>query len=61
LTLVEKTHDILNNIQKKQVSEVLIALKKELLAKERPEDVAITLQKKRRLLFPLEDEAGEDS
>lgn len=49
------------NIQKKQVSEVLIALKKELLAKERPEDVAITLQKKRRLLFPLEDEAGEDS
>lgn len=46
--------------QKGTVSEVLIALKTELLSGENPEDVALTLQKKRRLLFPTDNEQMEE-
>lgn len=47
--------------QKKKVSEVLVALKTELLAGENPEDVAETLQKKRQQLFPTEEEQKRKS
>ena len=46
--------------QKKSVSEMLVALKIELLAGENPEDVAKTLQRKRRQLFPIEKEEGRE-
>lgn len=46
--------------QKRTVSEVLIALKTELLAGENPEDVALTLQKNRRQLFPTSEEQMEE-
>jgi len=46
--------------QKRTVSELLIALKTELLAGENPEDVALTLQKKRRQLFPTSEEQMEE-
>ncbi|MBS3802332.1 MAG: metallophosphoesterase [Candidatus Thermoplasmatota archaeon] len=47
--------------KKKQVAEILFALKTELLSNENPEDVAKTLQKKRRQFFPTESEQVEDS
>jgi DNA repair protein SbcD/Mre11 len=46
--------------QKRTVSELLIALKTELLAGENPEDVALTLQKNRRQLFPTSEEQMEE-
>lgn len=46
--------------EKKEVASVLVALKTELLADENPEDVAKTLQDKRKSLFPSEDEQRSD-
>ncbi len=46
--------------EKKNIAEVLIALKTELLANESPEDIAETLQKKRKTLFPTDDESVEE-
>ena len=45
--------------QKQHVSDVLVELKKELLAGENPEDIAETIQKKRKQLFPIEEEKGK--
>jgi len=42
--------------QKQHVSNILVGLKKELLAGENPEDIAATIQKKRKQLFPTEQE-----
>jgi len=44
------------NNEKHGVSEILVALKTELLSRENPEDIAKTLQKKRQQLFPTEQE-----
>ncbi len=46
--------------EKNHVANVLLALKSELLAGENIEDVAETLQKKRKELFPIDDERMED-
>jgi len=48
------------NQKKKQVAQILFSLKAELLSGENPEDVAETLQKKRKKYFPTEEELGED-
>jgi DNA repair exonuclease SbcCD nuclease subunit len=46
--------------EKEQIASVLIALKKELLAREPPEDIAETLQKKRHQLFPIDTQSSEE-
>jgi len=46
--------------EKEQIAAVLIALKKELLAREPPEDITETLQKKRKQLFPLDTQSLEE-
>ena len=48
------------NQKKQQVAQILFSLKMELLSGENPEDVAETLQKKRKKYFPTEAEQGED-
>lgn len=48
------------NDKKKEVASVLVALKTELLADENPEEVAKTLQDKRKSLFPSEAEQSGD-
>ncbi len=49
------------NQKKQQVAQILFSLKAELLSGENPEDVAETLQKKRKKYFPTEEEQGEDA
>ncbi len=49
------------NHEKKQVAQILVSLKTELLTGENPEDVAKTLQKKRRQFFPTEEEQKEEA
>jgi hypothetical protein len=49
------------NQKKQQVAQILFSLKVELLSNENPEDVAETLQKKRKKYFPTEEEQGEDA